>query len=204
MCGTSRYPGMAASLSSALLFQQFQLCCAVSTRTSALFSVADCDVVISVCLTTATSSSPLSEPQDEDELELVSMETTDSASCRGHCGDEGLEQDGDSEEEDNDDDEEEEDEDDDDDGEGLVSLGSDELGWPWSILCNWLLLLIMLFMAFCISRSIRCFSRLGMRPNRTASLDMPTAKHFLKRHCWHRFLLILMMVQFSILRHFLY
>lgn len=28
--------------------------------------------------------------------------------------------------------------------------------------------LIMLFMAFCISRSIRCFSRLGMRPNRTA------------------------------------
>lgn len=33
---------------------------------------------------------------------------------------------------------------------------------------------------------------------------MPTAKHFLKRHCWHRFRLILMMVQFSILRHFLY
>lgn len=36
------------------------------------------------------------------------------------------------------------------------------------------------------------------------SLDMPTSRHFLKRHCWHRFLLMRMMGQFSFLRHFLY
>lgn len=36
------------------------------------------------------------------------------------------------------------------------------------------------------------------------SLDIPTIRHFLKRHCWQRFLLILMMGQLSFLRHFLY
>ena len=36
------------------------------------------------------------------------------------------------------------------------------------------------------------------------SLDIPTMRHFLKRHCWQRFLLILMMGQLSFLRHFLY
>lgn len=72
----------------------------------------------------------------------------------------------------------------------------------WNSLCNWLL--TMLFMALCISASIRCFSRFGMRPKRTASRDMPTDRHFLKRHCWQRFRLILMMVQVSFFRHFLY
>lgn len=90
------------------------------------------------------------------------METTDSESW-GHCGEEGLEHDGESEVE-----EEEEEE-----GEGLASLGRDSMGsvglwWPCSMLCSWLLLLIMLFMAFCISSSILCFSLFGMRPNLTA------------------------------------
>lgn len=36
------------------------------------------------------------------------------------------------------------------------------------------------------------------------SLDIPTSRHFLKRHCWQRFRLIRMMGQLSFLRHFLY
>lgn len=36
----------------------------------------------------------------------------------------------------------------------------------WNSVCNWLF--TMLFMAFCISASMRCFSRFGMRPKRTA------------------------------------
>lgn len=109
-------------------------------------------------IVTTASSSPLSDPQEEAELEVVSMETTDSESW-GHCGEEGLEHDGESEAE------EEEEE-----VASLVmaSMGSDELWWPCSMLCSWLLLLIMLFMAFCISSSILCFSRFGMRPNLTA------------------------------------
>lgn len=108
---------------------------------------------------TTDSSSPLSDEQEEAELELVSMETTDSESW-GHCGEEGLEHDWEWEESDEE-------------GEGLASLGSDSmvsggLWWPCSMLCSWLLLLIMLFMAFCISSSILCFSLFGMRPNLTA------------------------------------
>lgn len=61
------------------------------------------------------------------------------------------------------------------DGAGLVSseVGSVALagsglliGSVW-LLCSWLLF-IMLFMALCISSSMRCFSRLGIRPKRTA------------------------------------
>lgn len=37
----------------------------------------------------------------------------------------------------------------------------------YSWLCSWLLF-IMLFMALCISSSMRCFSRFGIRPKRTA------------------------------------
>lgn len=59
-------------------------------------------------------------------------------------------------------------------------------------------------MALCISANIRCFSRLGMRPKRTASRDMPTSRHFLKRHCWQRLRLMRTMEQFSFFRHFLY
>lgn len=72
----------------------------------------------------------------------------------------------------------------------------------WNSLCSWLF--TMLFMALCISASMRCFSRLGMRPKRTASRDIPTERHFLKRHCWQRLRLMRMMVQVSFLRHFLY
>lgn len=39
----------------------------------------------------------------------------------------------------------------------------------WNSLCSWLF--TMLFMALCISASMRCFSRLGMRPKRTAARD---------------------------------
>lgn len=82
-----------------------------------------------------------------------------------------MEQDGESEAEEEDDDEDEEEE-----AEELASLlmasmGSDGLWWPCNILCNWLFLLIMLFMAFCISSSIRCFSLFGMRPNLTAERE---------------------------------
>lgn len=106
----------------------------------------------------AASSSPLSDAQDEPELKLVSMETTDSESW-GNRGEEGLEHAGESEAE-----EEEEA------GEEalLGSAGSGGLWWPCSMLCSGLLLLNMLFMAFCISSSILCFSLFGMRPNRTA------------------------------------
>lgn len=69
------------------------------------------------------SSSPLSE-HEEAELELVSMETTDSESG-GHCGEEGLEQ----EEEESEAEEEELE------GEGLASRGSG-LWWPCSMLCS--------------------------------------------------------------------
>ncbi len=154
-------------------------------------------------------------------------------------------------------------------GPGPLSSEAASLADGW-LLSGWLLwlLFIMLFMAFCISSSMRCFSRLGIRPKRTAeehrhgqltdynrptlqlrsvclsisvcvcvssytciwlkcsckvtgfiyyfldlghysswhsqSLDMPTSRHFLKRHCWHRFLLMRMMGQLSFLRHFLY
>uniref|UniRef100_A0A3B4UAR9 Thyroid hormone receptor beta n=1 Tax=Seriola dumerili TaxID=41447 RepID=A0A3B4UAR9_SERDU len=49
-------------------------------------------------------------------------------------------------------------------GSGLV-IGSVWLLCSW--LCSWLLF-IMLFIALCISSSMRCFSRLGIRPKRTA------------------------------------
>lgn len=62
------------------------------------------------------SSSPLSDAQEEAELELVSMETIDSESW-GHCGEEGFEQDGESEAE------EEEEE-----GEELASLAMASMG----------------------------------------------------------------------------
>lgn len=74
-------------------------------------------------------------------------------------GEEGLEPD-----------EDEIDEEDEAEEEELPSSGSPPMGqgglWvPWS----WLLLfIIMLFMAFCISSSMRCFSLFGMRPNLTA------------------------------------
>lgn len=111
---------------------------------------------------TAPSSSLLSDPQEEAELEFVSIETTDSESW-GYCGEDGLEHEGESEVEE----EEEEDE------EELASLliasmGSGGLWSSCSMPCSCPFLLIMLFMAFCISNSIRCFSLLGMRPNLTA------------------------------------
>lgn len=78
---------------------------------------------------TTASSSPLSDAQEEAELELVSMDVTDSESW-GHCGEEGFEHDGESEAE------EEEEE-----AEELASLlmasmGSDGLWWPCSMLCS--------------------------------------------------------------------
>lgn len=78
-------------------------------------------------------------------------------------------------------------------GVGEVSRGHRLLSW-----------LLAKFMALCISASIRCFSLLGMRPKRTASLDMPTERHFLKRHCWQRLRLMRTMEQFSFFRHRLY
>lgn len=48
------------------------------------------------------------------------------------------------------------------------------------------------------------FALTSPRSKHLQSLDIPTIKHFLKRHCWQRFLLILMMGQLSFLRHFLY
>ena len=144
---------------------------------------------------------------------------------------------------------------------GWVEAGEPEVRLAsWKSLCSWLLrlaswkslcswLLTMLFIALCISASMRCFSRLGMRPKRTAgrreketgsdvfstvrssfitrhtvlaalapqrhgqfsrvsvhspSRDIPTDRHFLKRHCWQRLRLILMMVHVSFFRHFLY
>lgn len=104
-----------------------------------------------------TSSSPLSEALGEDELGLVSMATVGSGSELESDWLERGEDDGEEE------------------GVGPVSP---EVGWvaqagsglamgsSW-LLCNWLLF-IMLFMALCISSSMRCFSRLGMRPKRTA------------------------------------
>lgn len=117
-------------------------------------------------IVTTASSSPLSDAQEDAELELVSIETTDSESW-GHCGEEGLEHVGDSEVE-----EEEEEEEEAEELASLVmaSMESAGLGWPCSMLCSWLLLLIMLFIAFCISSSILCFSLFGMRPNRTARI----------------------------------
>jgi hypothetical protein len=44
---------------------------------------------------------------------------------------------------------------------------------------------------FCIASIIFAFSRLGTRPNRTASRLMPAAMHFLRRQYWHRFRLTL-------------
>lgn len=72
----------------------------------------------------------------------------------------------------------------------------------WKSFCSWLF--TMLFMVLCISANILCFSRFGIRPNRTASRLIPTDRHFLKRHCWQRFLLILTMLQLSFFTHFLY
>lgn len=112
-------------------------------------------------IVTAPSSSLLSDPQEDAELELVSMETTDSESW-GYRGEDGLEHDGESEVE-------EEAEEEEDDEEELASLliASMGSGGLWSS-CSMSFLLIMLFMAFCISSSILCFSLLGMRPNLTA------------------------------------
>lgn len=99
-----------------------------------------------------TSSSPLSDVLGEAELRLVSMATVGSGS--------ELESDWlDGEQE----------------GAGPASseVGSvtlagsgSSIGSVW-LLCSWLLF-IMLFMALCISSSMRCFSRLGIRPKRTA------------------------------------
>lgn len=99
-----------------------------------------------------TSSSPLSDALGEAELGLVSMATVGSGS--------ELESDWlDGEQE----------------GAGPASseVGSvalagsgSSIGSAW-LLCNWLLF-IMLFMALCISSSMRCFSRFGIRPKRTA------------------------------------
>lgn len=121
---------------------------------------------------TTASSSPLSDPQEDAELELVSMETTDSESW-GHCGEEGLDPESEAEEEDDDDDDEEEEEEEEEPASLLVaSMGSGGLWLPCSMPCSWLLLLIMLFMAFCISSSILCFSLFGMRPNLTAEREI--------------------------------
>lgn len=69
-------------------------------------------------------------------------------------------------------------------GSGLT-MGRLWLLYSW--LCSWLLF-IMLFMALCISSSMRCFSRLGIRPKRTAEereenlLDYcPSLRHTLKQ-----------------------
>lgn len=41
-------------------------------------------------------------------------------------------------------------------------------------------------------------------PPSSPSRDMPTSRHFLKRHCWQRLRLMRTIEQFSFLRHFLY
>ena len=115
-----------------------------------------------------TSSSPLSAPLDEEEeFELVSMEMEGSGFGSALDSDWLLHGDEPGKEEEV--------------GAGKGSSagtsmgqggdalmrGADGVWLPWSWLCSWLLF-IMLFMALCISRSILCFSRLGIRPNRTA------------------------------------
>lgn len=105
-----------------------------------------------------TSSSPLSVELEESELGLVSMATSGSGSVLDSdwllCGEEAGEKD-----------------------EG-AGVGSSELGlgaqggfW-WLRASGWLPwscpVFIMLFMALCISSSMRCFSLLGIRPKRTA------------------------------------
>lgn len=115
-----------------------------------------------------TSSSPLSVPLDEeDEFGLVSIGTEGSRSASVLDSDWLLhgEEPGEEEEVDV--------------GEGSstgtstgqggdgLPRGAEGVWVPWSWLWSWLLF-IMLFIALCISRSIRCFSRLGMRPKRTA------------------------------------
>lgn len=75
------------------------------------------------------SSSPLSDPQEEAELELVSIEITDSESW-GHCGEEGLEQDEESEAE------KEEEEDDGKELASLASIGGEGLWSLCSIVCS--------------------------------------------------------------------
>lgn len=104
-----------------------------------------------------TSSSPLSDALGEAELELVSIATVGSRSERGE---EDGEQEG-------------------------AELGSSDIGSValagsdlakasvW-LLCSWLLF-IMLFMALCISSSMRCFSRFGIRPKRTAEQQRESA-----------------------------
>lgn len=109
-----------------------------------------------------TSSSPLSDALGDAELGLVSMATAGSGSELESDWLERGEEDGEEEEEG---------------GVGPVvspEVGSVEqagsglaMGSSW-LLCSWLLF-IMLFMALCISSSMRCFSRLGMRPKRTAA-----------------------------------
>lgn len=126
-------------------------------------------VPLAVLLVTV-SSSPLSDAQDDAELKEVSMGTFNSESADMLCGDDGAEEVDDAEEEGEEDKEVE--------GEGLEvvlgmgmgSVGQGTVCVPCSMWCSWLLF-IMLFMAFCISKSMRCFSRLGMRPNRTAEED---------------------------------
>lgn len=115
-----------------------------------------------------TSSSPLSDALDE--AEVVSMATVGSGS--------ELESDWlDGEQE----------------GAGPVSsevgsvamVGSGlPIGSVW-LLCSWLLF-IMLFMALCISSSMRCFSRLGMRPKRTA--EQGGDNHFRMIHLFFKVL----------------
>ena len=96
---------------------------------------------------------------------MVSMETTASTS-RGQRVEGGLEQDEEDEEQD------EEEDDDDEVGELLVwrAMASKESVVLWrSGSTPPLPPPIMLFMAFCISSSILCFSRFGIRPKRTAA-----------------------------------
>lgn len=84
----------------------------------------------------------------------MSMGTEDSESGQ-HCGEDG----GDGEEEED---------------EGEQELDSRS---TW---CSWAPV-ITLFIAFCISRSMRCFSRFGMRPNRTAAGDNCASLNLLTR-----------------------
>lgn len=110
-----------------------------------------------------TSSSPLSDVLGEAELGLVSMETLGSGSKLEsdwlECGeDDGA-------------------------GPGPVSSEVGSMGPGCALARLWFcssLLFIMLFIALCISRSIRCFSRFGMRPKRTA--EHPTHTQAIEQH----------------------
>lgn len=104
-----------------------------------------------------TSSSPLSDALGEAEVEQVSIATVGSWSELESDWLEHGEEDG----------EQEGAEPSSSDIGSVTVAGSDlAIGSTW-LLCSWLLF-IMLFMALCISSSMRCFSRFGIRPKRTA------------------------------------